>query len=357
MTRRVAVLWAALALAAGAGKLAGQTGGGSDLVAQGMSAYRALEYEQAVVLLKRALGAGSSLGDSARSDALAYLGASEVLRGRRDQADVAFRQALALEPRFRPDSLIFPPQVTEAFEDIRRHTAYVKVRVPRDTTIAYGTEQYVMRLYASARHDATVDITGETGRSGRRIYAGPIVDSLDVRWEGLDASGRAPLTGAVTVQVVSREQGRARTVRVPLAVRAVRRDTLPIPQRPNLAPITPGDGGPSGRAIGALGLGLLAGLGAIMLPELVSSSDNPGGSARYYIGGSLAAAGLIGFAVQQNRSSAVSARAAADRNAAGDAWTRRADSIRTENDRIRRDVRLRITSGAPAERGAEGEGR
>jgi hypothetical protein len=352
MIRRTLLLAAAGLFLGGAG-LAGQAT--SDLISQGQQAYRTLEFEYAAALLKRGLAgnASATMPDSVRSDAYLYLGASELMRGRKDLAGAAFRQALAVEPRFRPDSLIFPPQITDAFEQVRRNTAYVKVRAPRDTTITYGAEQYVVRLYSSARHEGTVEIASGTGRA-KRIYAGPIADSMDVRWEGADLTGRAPLTGAAFLQVVSREQGRARTVRVPLTIQAVRGDTLPLPQRPNLAPIGQ-SGGPSNRALGALGLGILGGAAAIMLPEVIAS-DDAGGSARYYVGGSLAFAGLLGFAVQQNRSSAAVSAAAADRAAARDAWSRRVDSVRAQNERIRRDLRLRITTRAgSAERGGEGE--
>jgi hypothetical protein len=355
MIRRTLLL-AAAGLAVGVARLAGQAS--PDLIAQGLQAYRTLEFDNAAALLQRGLAgnAGASLPDSARSDAYIYLGASEIMRGRKDLAEAAFRQALSAEPRFRPDSLIFPPQITDAFEQVRRNTAYVKVLAPRDTTITYGTDQYVVQLYASARHEGTVEITGGTGRTPKRLYAGPITDSMIVRWEGADITGRAPLTGAAVLQVVSREQGRARTVRVPLTIRPVRRDTLPLPQRPTFAPVTGQSGGPSNRALGALGLGILGGAAAIMLPEIIAS-DGAGGSARYYVGGSLAFAGLLGFAVQQNRSSAAATAASTDRAAARDAWTRRVDSVRAENARIRRDVRLRIITGASAERGGEGEAR
>jgi hypothetical protein len=353
MIRRTLLLAAAGLFLAGA-RLAGQAA--PDLISQGQQAYRTLEFEYAAALLKRGLAgnASATMPDSVRSDAYLYLGASELMRGRKDLAEAAFRQALAVEPRFRPDSLIFPPQITDAFEQVRRNTAYVKVRAPRDTTITYGAEHYVVRLYSSARHEGTVEIASGTGRA-KRIYAGPITDSMDVRWEGADLTGRAPLTGPAFLQVISREQGRARTVRVPLTIQAVRPDTLPLPQRPNLAPIGGQSGGPSNRALGALGLGILGGAAAIMLPEVIAS-DGAGGSARYYIGGSLAFAGLLGFAVQQNRSSAAVSAATADRAAARDAWSRRVDSVRAENARIRRDLRLRITTtGGSAERGGEGE--
>jgi hypothetical protein len=350
------LLLAAAGLMLDGASLAGQAG--PDLITQGVEAYRTLEFDNAAALLKRGLAgnASTSMPDSARSDAYIYLGASELMRGRKDLAEAAFRQALAVEPRFRPDSLIFPPQITDAFEQVRRNTAYVKVRAPRDTTITYGSDVYVIQLYSSARHEGTVEIAGGTGRSPKRLYTGPIADSMVVRWEGTDLTGRAPLTGTAFLQVVSREQGRARTVRVPLTIQAVRRDTLPLPQRPTFAPVTGQSGGPSSRALGALGLGILGGAAAIMLPEIIAS-DGAGGSARYYVGGSLAFAGLLGFAVQQNRSSAAATAATADRAAARDAWSRRVDSVRAQNERIRRDVRLRITTAASAERGGEGEAR
>ncbi|MGH7559665.1 MAG: hypothetical protein ACRENB_01465 [Gemmatimonadales bacterium] len=347
MIRRALVL-TPLLVALTLGRLSGQTG--SDLIAQGLAAYRALDYDAAVTLLRRGLGAnGTTLSDSVRSDAYAYLGASELLRGRRDPADAAFRQALATEPRFRPDSLIFPPQVTDVFDEVRRQTAYVRIRAPKDTTITYGVDQYVVRLYASARHEGTVDIGPEAGRAARRLFAGPIPDSLDVRWEGTDGSGRAPLTGALALFVTSRPAGGGppRVVRLPITVRSLRRDTLPVPERPAATPVVQQPARkPSNRAVGTLAAGVLAGLAAVMLPEVVAA-DGAGGSARYYVGGGLALAGLVGFAAQQGGSSRQPAAVSNDQ-AARDAWLRRADSVRSENVRIRRDVRLRITSGAVA---------
>lgn len=352
MIRRILALSALLLGGAGGGRLVAQSG--AVLIDQGIAAYRALEFEAAASLIRRGLAAGSSARvGRERSDAWLYLGASELLRGRRDHAEEAFQQALANEPRFRPDSLVFPPQVTDVFDEVRRQSGYVKVRAPRDTTIAYGIEHYVFHLFASARHDATVELAGQDGRGVRKLYAGPLPDSMEVRWEGLDGAGRAPLTGSVNLVVTSRPvRGPARVVRVPLTVRPIRRDTLPLPPQPVLAPVR--SDGPSARALGTLGLGLFAGLAAVMLPELVAS-EGAGGSARYYIGGGLAVAGVAGFMAQQSRTRSAEASA---REEAKEAWSRRVDSVQAENTRLRRDLKLRITSGVQsvaARGGGEGQ--
>jgi hypothetical protein len=338
---RTGYLAAALALAA-AGALRAQTG--AELAAQGVSAYRALEFDAAAALLRRGLGAAGTavIPDSQRPGYLIYLGATELFRNRRDSAAAAFRQALQVDPRHRPDPLVFPPEVANTFDAVRRLTLYVRVAAPADTAFLLGDELYRVRLYASALHDVTVSVAGEDGRPLRRLYAGPVGDSLDVRWDGLDSTGRAPLEGRLVFEIVSRTSaGRQRTVRLPLATRVERDDTLALPGPAPDSLFLP-ERTAAGPALRALGAGLLAGAAAAVLPSLVAE-DGRGTGGRIVVSASLGLAGIVGFFAERP------GRPLPDHIAANAAvraqWQRDLDRARAENARRRRDVRLRVTAG------------
>jgi hypothetical protein len=118
--KRLAVVMILAAL--GAAPASGQTtGSGSDLLARGERAYRALEYDSAAAWLRRGLAA-PGLPDSLRLRGLVYLGATELFRGYEDAAMAAFAEAVRTDRAYAPDSLVFPPRVTSAFEQARRAT-------------------------------------------------------------------------------------------------------------------------------------------------------------------------------------------------------------------------------------------
>ena len=104
----------------------------SDLLQQGIRAYQKLEYDAAVALLRESLSRRepAALPDSQRARALAYLAATQLFQQQRDSAAAAFRTLVRLDPRYRPDELIFPPQVTNLYEEVRRSTKVLSVQVP-----------------------------------------------------------------------------------------------------------------------------------------------------------------------------------------------------------------------------------
>src|SRR5437016_14452136 len=108
--------------------------------AQGIRAYQNLDFDQAAALLRRDLARASSstatLGE--RAQGLLYLGAADLFRGRRDSAVAVFRRLVQLDPRYRPDRLVFLPEVTSLFDGVRLQTKTVTVELPRDTTIVLG---------------------------------------------------------------------------------------------------------------------------------------------------------------------------------------------------------------------------
>lgn len=102
----------------------------SDIMTRAIGAYRDLEFDAAAMLLRRALS--SALDDSTRVQALTYLGAAEHYRGRPDSAEAVFRRLVVLAPSYRPDTLVFPPEITRLYIDVHNRTRVVAV-VPADT--------------------------------------------------------------------------------------------------------------------------------------------------------------------------------------------------------------------------------
>ena len=116
MSVRVAAL--ALLLAT---PLRAQNDSASQVMNGAVRAYRDLEFDAAARMLRRVLTPPLAIGldDSGRARALTYLGAAEHYRGRQDSAIAVFRRLIALAPRHRPDTLIFPPEVTRLYDAVR----------------------------------------------------------------------------------------------------------------------------------------------------------------------------------------------------------------------------------------------
>src|SRR3989440_13069354 len=167
MTRATAVLAISL-LCCGARVLPAQS---RELLGQGVKAYQALEYDAAAALLEQSLGrdSASGLADSLRARALTYLAATELFRGQRDSAVGAFRQLVLLNPRYRPDGLIFPPQVTNLFQEVRRATRAIAVAVPPVTELRARLDRFKARVLASSRAGLTGTLAREDGTPGLQL--------------------------------------------------------------------------------------------------------------------------------------------------------------------------------------------
>jgi hypothetical protein len=337
------VVFAAASLAAGAPRaLAAQ--GADDLLAQGVRAYQNLAYDAASGLLRRSLAPSGDRGlsDAERSKALMYLGATEIFRGRRDSALVAFRRLVLQEPRYRPDQLIFPPEVSSTYDLVRRVVPAVTA-VAEATEIMLGDALFPIRLYASSFHEIQALITTDEGRLVRQLYIGPIADSLVVRWDGLDSAGTGPARGRHLLVVVSRSTQGQPLRRFQLALETSARvpDSLPHPKAPSETTLQQErrSAGPAWRSL--LG-GFAAGGAAALLPTLVTG-ESSGSNARFVVAGTLSLTGVVGFLVQ--RPGRVMARNVAANRAARDAWQRQVQQTIDENARRRADVKLTIKPG------------
>jgi hypothetical protein len=270
----------------------------SATVTQGVRAYDDLEFEQAAGLLRRALAVRGTAALSAAdvSRALIYLVATELLRDRRDSARAIARRLVVSNPRFRPDELVFPPQLMLLYEAVRRATPAVIAEASADTAIRPGTEAVSIRLYASSVHDIVATLVALDGRVVRTLYRGPIGDSLVLQWNGVDSAGTGPPRSgvyALTVSSLNRDGHVARILRMPIEVLSGPTDTLPHPPPPADSVLLP-ERRPMGPALRVLAPGLLAGVGVAVLPGLVARGEQPSG-ARFVVGGTVTLVGIAAF--------------------------------------------------------------
>ena len=323
----------------------------SDLLGQGVQKYQALEYDAAAALLERSLRHDSiaGLADSLRARALTYLAATELFRGQRDSAVGAFRQLVLLNPRYRPDELIFPPQVTNLFQEVRRTTRAIAVVVPPVTELRPRLDRFTARVLASFVANVAVTLAREDGTPVRQLYSGPVADSLLVEWNGLTAAGTPADNGRyvlrVTPQVQTADGPRAR--QVVLEVKQQQPDTLAWPPPPPLLP----ERTSTGPAFRSLAAGLVAGAAAVALPSIIAPGKDASG-ARFAVGATVGVAGCVGFFARKPRPLDANVRTNASQR---DGWQKKLDAVRTENAARLRTMRLVVRAGPEtiAERGSE----
>ena len=321
----------------------------AELLAGGVRAVQNLEYDSAAVMLRTALARGGAdpLPDTARARALMFLGATEFFRERRDSAVAAFSRLLALDPRYRPDQLLFPPEVSSLYQEVRAGTRAVAAVVAPLTELATPGDRLAVSLYATSLHEITVTVAPAGLRTAqpRTLYTGAIGDSLQVLWDGRDASGSVPDSGAFALRVTSAGTGGrpARVIEVPLELRAMRADTLPWPAPPADSLLRP-EHTSAGGAPRALAGGLLAALAVVALPSVISSGASPS-SGRFAVAAASGIAGFLGFRARRRPQPLPDNIAA---NAAlRAAWQRQADAVRDDNAARRRAARTVIRAGRP----------
>lgn len=346
MTRALLLL-AALGLGAVAAPRAMPAQAAADMLARGVRAYEDLELDGAAGLLLRALAVpgADALAPAAAARALMYLAATELLREHRDSAAAVARRLVLLDPRFRPDDLVFPPQVLALHEEARRATPAVIGHAPADTAIRTGAEELVVRLYASTFHDVAATLVAEDGRVVRNLYAGPIGDSLDLHWNGLDSSGTRPLPDgryAITVNSLDRQRRVVRILRLPLEVTRPRIDTLPHPPPPADSLLLP-ERRPIGPGLRALAPAAFAGAAIVVLPSVVANGEDATG-ARFVVGGTVSIAGIVAF-LSHHPGRSIPANVAHNRTLR-DAWRRELAEVSRRNAERSREV-IGVRTGAP----------
>jgi hypothetical protein len=324
-----------------------------DLLGQGIRAYQALEYAAAAALLRQSLQQQPplALADTQRARARSYLAATELFRGRRDAAAAVFRELIQLDPRARPDSLIFPPQVTNLFQDVRRATRVVRLEVPPVTELHARLEWFTARLLTSSLEHVTVALVRDDGTPVRTLYDGPVADSLLVKWDGLTAAGARPVDGRYALRVTPHAAvaDGARAVEAALEITQEPPDTLPWPAPPAGPSLLP-ERTSARPPLHALAAGALAGATVAALPALVAPRAS-GTDARFVVAAAVSVSGLVGFfSHHPGQPIAANVRANA---AVHEAWQRRVDAVRAENMKRRTGAKL-VVRASPATVAARG---
>jgi len=343
--RRATLLLALLLAALAARPVRAQTP--AEWLARGVRSYQDLDYDSAAARLRTALDSAGSpaLSDSERVWALVYLGATELFREHRDSAAAAFGRLLLLDPRYRPDQLVFPPEVSSLFQEARLTTRAVTVAAPPVTRITSAGDRFVVWLYAPSYHPVDVAILRANGVPVRGLYSGGVGDSLQVLWDGRGDGGAAAESGRYVLRVDSRGgEGRVvRSVELPLDLARERADTLPLPPPPGDSLLRP-EHTAAKTGARALATGLVGAAVTMVLPSVVSGGSSGMGE-RFAVAGALGAAGIVGYQLQR-RPQPIPENIAANR-VLRRAWQQQADSLRAVNDARRRELRLVIRAGPP----------
>jgi len=345
--RRVACL-GVLACALGSTPSRATAQSADSLFATGVRAYKNLEFDVAAASLRRDLARLSAAGAPAadRVRGLAYLAAADLFRGRRDSAVAVFRRLVMLDPRYRLDRLVFPPEVTSVFDAVRLRTKTVAIVVPRDTEIPVQGGAFRAWLVASSFQTVNVTLLYENGTSFRPLYFGPIGDSLEVQWDGRDAAGQPVPVDRLLLRVASRAPSGelATMLQLPLDLRINRPDSLPWPAPPADSELRP-ERAASGPATRAFVGGLLLSAAVVALPVAVGSHDTPS-APRVVVASAVGVATALGYLLHRpSRPLPANIRA---NDAVREEWQRRVTAVQAENARRRADVRLGVHAGDPA---------
>jgi hypothetical protein len=314
----------------------------ADPLASALAASRDLDFDVAATRLRAALAAtgNNRLSDADRARALMHLGATELFRSRREPAAEAFRTLLALNPRYRPDEIVFPPEVSALFHEVRIGVRAVSVSIPTDAALRDPGDRLVVRVYSASLHQIRATVRTPSGLVVSTLHEGTIGDSLDLLWDARQGDGRRRAAGSYLLRVMSRApDGRAeREVEIPLTLTWDAVDTLAPPPQPVMrAEATI----PTGR-FRPLAVGLGAAAIAAVLPSVVGGGDDASGM-RFGVAGSIGIAGIIGVA-SASRPRPLSENISWNR-AERERWQREADRIRAENDSRAATVTLRVRAG------------
>jgi hypothetical protein len=332
-----------LLVAGTTGPLAGQVP--DSLVALGIGAYGNLEYNAAAGYFRRALTALERTADTARlAKTLVYLGATEVFRGRPDSGRAVFGRLVRLDPRYRPDRLIFPPEITGVFDAVRRATPATSAYLVPRARFRAGEDALPGTVYASSFHEVRVELQLPDASVVRRLYLGPVADSMTITWDGRGIDGRPVPSGAYLWAVSSLDSAGSavRILRIPLDLQVVPLDTLPQPV------LAPTDLLPEQKAAGggleSLVGGLLIGTAVAALPSAVAP-DASLGAGRFAVGGAIAVAGVVGFFTGRGQ------RPIPENVAVNDSlraeWRASVEAVAAENARRRLNADITVQVGVP----------
>ena len=343
---RKASSWVALLVCVYPGWLAAQ-GARHDFLAAGVQAYRRLDLDAAVGLLEHAVAdsGATALSVMQRASALSYLAAANLLAGHRERATAAFRELVELDPRIRPDSLVFPPGVLSFYEEIRRTTPALAVDVRGNEIRGRGGWPLIVRLAVTTSEAVDVTLRRPSGAVFASLYSGPVNDTVDVTWNGRDTAGQVPDSGRLWLRVVgsaTMPEPFRRVIDVPFDVRVIAPDTVSWPVLPVESLLPEGAPGRTDwRPVVAAGV---LGLAVVELPRFIAGSLDPT-RARFAVVAAFGVTGVTGMVLARKpQSFPGNFRVNAGRVAG---WKRALADASAENRRRRDEATIMVRSGPP----------
>jgi len=320
------------------GSLAAQSG--PELLNDGRTAYAALEMEAATRLLRLALQADLSVND--QLSAHAYLGAAEYYGNRQDSSRAAFRRLVLLDPRYRMDAVVFPPEVVGAFDAVRRTTPAVAVEVPGRVTFEPGRGGLTARVYPSAPHVVRVRVEASNGGVLRTLHDARVTGTLVITWDGAGGNGARLASGLYVLSFTSinDETQAQRILDVPVRLEQSAVGAQSLPPEPDLLP----EKNPSGPALLRLG----AGLGAAALSWIITPAITDNDVPRVALTVAFSAAGIIGF-FEKKPGKPLPDNIAANELAVAE-WRAEVARIEAANQQRRPGQRIVLETGRPSVR-------
>ena len=299
--------------------------------AAALKAYQNLDFDVAAASLRRLLGASGAaqLTGAERARALCYLGAADFFRGRRDSARAVFQRVVERDPRYRPDPLIFPPDITTLYETVRRESKALVLELPADQQVRSDSAPLRLRLVTSSPQRVDVGLWRPDGSLFRSLYSGPLGDSLDLQWDGLDAAGHPPNVSRLWVRASRRGASQApdRPVQASLDVRVIPVDTEPWPAPVPDSLLLPEHVAQTFRGR-TLVMGAALAVAAVALPTVISGQSGASGG-RFLVGAAIGASSVVGF-VRGRAGRPIPANVQAN-DARRAAWERSLAAVKAEN--------------------------
>ncbi|HET7024850.1 MAG TPA: hypothetical protein VFI39_06590 [Gemmatimonadales bacterium] len=339
--------WVLLAILVAAGGRDAAAQSGAELLTRGVQAYQALAFAEAVPLLQESLAQDSIgvLSPDGRAQALCYLAAAQLFGHDHAGATETFRALVRMNPRLRPDKLIFPPQVTDLFLEVYKSTRAYATEAAPESRLRPGVDRLLVELYGSLHDDVSVAIARDDGTAVRKLYVGPIMDSVALAWDGLTAARAAPAEGRYLLQVTAAGTDGPPWYELPLDIERLPVDTLPWPAAPDTVtptgtPLVPSDHD----ADRSLAAGIVPALFVVALPGLVARGTHSTGD-RLLVGATIGVAGVIGFLVHRIRRSPGDVRGIDI--STRENWRRRLAAVQAENAARRAGATLLIKVGHP----------
>jgi hypothetical protein len=252
------------------------------------------ETEAGAALLRQLVGpAATANPPDVRDHALARLAEATWSLGERDSAQSDLRDLVLVDPFYTPPPDLFNPDLQTAYRRVRRGTAAIGIRAPRDTVVTPLRDSLAVEIAVGQPGEVRLLLRLSSPRPHDSLLMALVVDSLSrgsIPLSAPDGSVLAP--GDYTIEGEVAAFGRGASDLLQLRV-----ERLPVDTTPYAAPISGSVARPETRKRGVSLRTMGEGIGLGALTVLVSAAVNNGNlsgrsipPAAWLVGGSVALA-------------------------------------------------------------------